>query len=69
MRGEIAETRYIAVYDKDGSFVEEREGPPTVRDRNKAAELLAKRYGLLNENMNINAEMAVKIVDDIDDED
>ena len=69
MRGEITETRYIAVYDKDGSFVEEREGPPTVRDRNKAAELLAKRYGLLNENMNINAEMAVKIVDDIDDED
>lgn len=67
MRGEITETRYIAVYDKDGSFVEEREGPPTVRDRNKAAELLAKRYGLLNENMNINAEMAVKIVDDIDD--
>ena len=69
MRGEITETRYIAVYDKDGSFVEEREGQPTVRDRNKAAELLAKRYGLLNENMNINAEMAVKIVDDIDDED
>ena len=69
MRREITETRYIAVYDKDGSFVEEREGPPTVRDRNKAAELLAKRYGLLNENMNINAEMAVKIVDDIDDED
>lgn len=69
MRGEITETRYIAVYDKDGSFVEEREGPPTVRDRNKAAELLAKRYGLLNENMNINAEMAVKIVDDIDDGD
>ena len=67
MRGEITETRYIAVYDKDGSFVEEREGPPTVRDRNKAAELLAKRYGLLNENMNINAEMAVKIVDDIDE--
>jgi phage terminase small subunit len=69
MRGEITETRYIAVYDKDGSFVEEREGPPIVRDRNKAAELLAKRYGLLNENMNINAEMAVKIVDDIDGED
>jgi phage terminase small subunit len=69
MRGEITETRYIAVYDKDGSFVEEREGPPIVRDRNKAAELLAKRYGLLNENMNVNAEMAVKIVDDINDED
>ena len=69
MRGEITETRYIAVYDKDGSFVEEREGPPTVRDRNKAAELSAKRYGLLNENTNINAEMAVKIVDEIDDED
>jgi len=32
MRGEMTETRYIAVYDKDGSFVEEREGPPTVRN-------------------------------------
>lgn len=42
---------------------------PYVKDRVKAAELLAKRYGLLNENMNINAEMAVRIVDDIDDED
>ncbi len=69
MRGEIAEVRYIVVHNKEGSYVEEREGPPTVKDRNKAAELLAKRYGLLNENMNINAEMTVKIVDDIDDED
>lgn len=69
MRGEITETRYIAVYDREGSFVEEKERSPSVRDRNKAAELLAKRYGLLNENINLTAEMAVKIVDDIDDED
>jgi phage terminase small subunit len=41
---------------------------PYVKDRVKAAELLAKRYGLLNENMNLTAEMAVKIVDDIDDD-
>lgn len=38
-----------------------------VKDRNKAAELLAKRYGLLTENLNMNAHVGIKIVDDINE--
>jgi phage terminase small subunit len=38
-------------------------------DKIKALELLGKHLGMFNEKLNINAEMAVKIVDDIDDED
>jgi phage terminase small subunit len=36
-----------------------------VKDRNKAAELLAKRYGLLTENVNLSGEVGVQIIDDI----
>jgi len=36
------------------------------RDRNKAAELLAKRYGLLTENINLSGTVGVQIVDDIE---
>lgn len=35
------------------------------RDQVKAAELLAKRYGLLTDNVNLSGEGVVKIVDDI----
>lgn len=38
-------------------------------DKIKALELLGKHLGMFNEKLNINAEMAVKIVDDINDED
>jgi phage terminase small subunit len=38
-----------------------------VKDRNKAAELLGKRYALFADNMNLNAKVGVKIVDDVDD--
>lgn len=65
MRGEAIEE--IVGFTEFG--VERVKKLPFIKDRVKAAELLAKRYGLLNENMNVNAELAVKIVDDIDDED
>jgi phage terminase small subunit len=39
----------------------------SVKDRSKAAELLGKRYGLFTDNMNLNAHVGVKIVDDVDD--
>lgn len=65
MRGETEEE--IVGFTEFG--VERVRKMPYIKDRVKAAELLAKRYGLLNENMNLTAEMAVKIVDDIDDED
>ena len=35
------------------------------RDQVKAAELLAKRYGLLTDNVNLNGDVGVTIVDDI----
>ncbi|MEG3071047.1 MAG: terminase small subunit [Peptococcaceae bacterium] len=38
-------------------------------DKIKALELLGKHLGMFTDRLNINAEMAVKIVDDIDDED
>ncbi|MBA1336718.1 MAG: Phage terminase, small subunit [Firmicutes bacterium] len=41
----------------------------SIKDANKCAELLAKRFGLLTDNLNLSGEMAVKIVDDINDED
>lgn len=37
----------------------------SVRDRTKAAELLGKRYNIFTENLNVNANIGVKIVDDI----
>lgn len=64
MRGETEEE--IVGFTEFG--VERVRKMPYIKDRVKAAELLAKRYGLLNENMNLTAEMAVKIVDDIDDD-
>lgn len=41
----------------------------SLKESNKCAELLARRFGLLTDTLNLTAEMAVKIVDDIDDED
>ena len=39
----------------------------SVKDRLKAAELLAKRYGLLTDNVNLSGEGVVQIVDDVPD--
>lgn len=38
-------------------------------DKIKALELLGKHLGMFTDKLNVNAEMAVKIVDDIDDKD
>lgn len=40
-----------------------------VYDKIKALELLGKHLGMFTDRLNLNAEMAVKIVDDINDED
>lgn len=39
----------------------------TITDRNKAAEMLGKRYRLFTENINVSGSIPVKIVDDIDE--
>lgn len=44
--------------------------PAKISDRNKAAELMGKRYAMWTENRNINATVGpVKIIDDVPDED
>ena len=44
------------------------EKAPDEKEKLKAAELLAKRYGLLTEKMNVTGNIPVVIVDDIDEE-
>lgn len=43
--------------------------PTRVSDSNKAAELLAKRYGLLKENLNLEGAIPIVIVDDMEEND
>ena len=64
--------QHRSFYDENGKKVtEDVESPVTVeiptqvRDLNKAAELLAKRYGLLTDNVKVSGEGVVQIVDDI----
>ena len=64
--------QHRSYYDDAGKKVtEDVESPVTVeiptqvRDLNKAAELLAKRYGLFTDNVNVSGEGVVQIVDDI----
>lgn len=66
--------QHRSFYDENGKKVtEDVEAPVTVeiptqvRDLNKAAELLAKRYGLLTDNVNLSGEGVVQIVDNIPD--
>ena len=43
--------------------------PTRVSDSNKAAELLAKRYGLLKENLNLEGAIPIVIIDDMEEDD
>ena len=69
MRQELEEE--VVVMVNKGEFISE---PQTVKkkisikDSNKCAELLGKRYGLYTEKLEVNGDMGVKIVDDIPDE-
>ena len=69
MRQELEEE--VVVMVNKGEFTSE---PQTVKkkisikDSNKCAELLGKRYGLYTEKVEVNGDMGVKIVDDIPDE-
>lgn len=64
--------QHQSLYDDNGKKVtKDIESPVTVeiptqvRDVNKAAELLAKRYGLLTDNVNVSGEGVVQIVDNV----
>jgi len=62
VRGEMTEEQVI--FDKEGSTIAELKAG--VKDRNKAAELLGKRYALFTEKKEISGKVGVEIVDDID---
>jgi len=66
LRGEITEEVPILVGDG-----EQRLKPKgtSIKDRVRAAELLAKRYGLLADKFNVTVERAPRIVDDIGEPD
>lgn len=42
---------------------------PSLQDRNKAAEMLGKRYRLFTDKVEVEAAIPIQIVDDIDEED
>ena len=62
MRGEVTEERAMVVGLGDyESKIDTIEIQATPKDRNKAAELLAKRYGLLTDNINVNQVPVIEI--------
>ena len=62
VRGELDEECIVVEGMGDGmSTARVKTKQVSPKDRNKAAELLAKRYGLLTENVNISAEVTINI--------
>lgn len=58
----------VVVVVADGDFctrAEKVKKSPDEKERLKAAELLAKRYGLLTENVSLNGDAKVEIINDI----
>ena len=69
MRQELEEE--VVVMVNKGEFTSEPQMVKkkiSIKDSNKCAELLGKRYGLYTEKLEVNGDMGVKIVDDIPDE-
>lgn len=69
MRQELEEEVVVTV--NKGEFTSEPQiikKKISIKDSNKCAELLGKRYGLYTEKLEVNGDMGVKIVDDIPDE-
>lgn len=70
LRGDVKEevvvVEAIGDYCSKANTVKKEVSP---KDRNKAAELLAKRYGLLTDKVNVSGSMVVFVKDDIPDDD
>ena len=62
----IASVKVKTIPTDDGDIVEME---VKTYDKLKALELLGKHMGMFTDKLNVNAEMAVKIVDDVDDKD
>ena len=73
LRGEEKEESIVTLQDKEFEgkkmYVSERVEmvytEPKIKDRNKAAELLGKRYGLYTDKVNLSGEVGVKIIDNV----
>lgn len=69
MRGEAEEE--VVVVESTGDYTSEArkiKKQVSVKERNKAAELLGKRYALFTDKVNIDGSVAVQIIDDIEDD-
>lgn len=70
LRGEVKEEVVVVEntgdYCSEACIIKKQVGP---KDRNKAAELLSKRYGLLTDKIDVSGSVAVIIKDDIPDDD
>ena len=64
MRGE--EVEEVVGFTEDGPEIAQK--LPYVKDRVRAAELLGKRYALFTDKVNLDANVGVKIIDDIEDD-
>lgn len=62
----IASVKVKRIPTEEGDIIERE---VKTYDKIKALELLGKHLGMFTDKLNLNAELAVKIVDDIDDED
>lgn len=69
MRGEAEEE--VVVVESTGDYTSEArkiKKQVSVKERNKAAELLGKRYALFTDKVNIDGNVGVQIIDDIEDD-
>ncbi|HHV03038.1 MAG TPA: terminase small subunit [Bacteroidales bacterium] len=69
MRGEVEEE--VVVVESTGDYTSEArkiKKQVSVKERNKAAELLGKRYALFTDKVNIDGNVGVQIIDDIEDD-
>lgn len=67
LRGDIDEECVVVEGEGQGmSIARIKTKQVSPRDRNKAAELLAKRYGLLTDNVNLSGSVGVQILDDVE---
>lgn len=74
IRGDASADDTAAILSVKVKYIPTEDGAITEReirmaDKIKALELLGKHLGMFTDKLNVNAEMAVKIVDDIDGED
>ena len=73
LRGEEKEENIVTLQDKEyegknmtvAERIETVYTEPKIRDRNKAAELLGRRYSLFSDKVSITGEVGVKIIDNV----